>query len=120
MVGLDLCILLGLALRGDFIHCTQTDWSRREFRDENSYQHKLERYRSTEYGLGKSWLAKHIPLAQLPLRILGDLFEADIAFSQKMMIAVILCNSLPVKYADRQKAQAAGALSSVLTCQHLH
>lgn len=103
MVGLDLCILLGLALRGDFIHCTQTDWSRREFRDESSYQHKLERYRSTEYALGKSWLAKHLPLAQLPLRILGNVFDADISFSQKMMIAAILCNSLPVKYLTDKK-----------------
>lgn len=108
MVGLDLCILLGLALRGDFIHCTQTAWARREFRVESSYQQKLERYRSTEYALGKSWLAKHFPLAQLPLRILGDVVGADIPFGQKMMLAVILCNSLPVKYLADKKRKRQG------------
>jgi glycosyltransferase involved in cell wall biosynthesis len=108
MVGLDLCILLGLALLGDFVHCPGTAWARREFRNEHSYEQKLQRYRSAEYALGKSWLGRKLPLATLPLRILGDLYDARLGIGLKLLMSLVLLSSLPLKYlSDRNRQRAA-------------
>ena len=105
MVGLDLVILLKLALMGDFLHATDTHWYRREFRNETAYGEKLKRYRSADYGLARSWLGRLFPLARLPLRILGDLYGAAIPLGEKLLLSLILLTSLPVKYlADRSRA----------------
>jgi glycosyltransferase involved in cell wall biosynthesis len=112
MVGMDLRVLLGLALLGDFIHCPATYWSRREFRDEVSYTQKLQRYKSVEYGLGKSWLGRNFPLAELPVRILVDLFDAKMGIGLKTLMTIVLLNSLPLKYfsdRNRQGKAEAGA-----------
>lgn len=104
MTGGDLAMLLALALRGDFVHCSHTSWQRREFRDEASYAHKLKRYASKEFALGGGLLARYFPLARLPLRIFGDLVAADIARVAKLQITLILAPSLLVKYfADRAR-----------------
>lgn len=103
MTGIDLCLLLALALKGDFIHCSETSWARREFRKEHSYNQKLERYRSKDFALDKSFLGRHFPLAKLPVRIFSDLFKSDIRFSSKMMLGAILLNSILFKYITDKK-----------------
>ncbi|MFM1896459.1 MAG: hypothetical protein RLZZ385_1533 [Pseudomonadota bacterium] len=104
MVGLDLVILLKLALQGDFVHATDTAWYRRQFREEAAYRQKLQRYSSADYGLNRSLLGRLFPLAKLPMTLLGDVFAAAIPWSQKLMLLLILLPSLPVKYlADRSR-----------------
>jgi glycosyltransferase involved in cell wall biosynthesis len=111
MIGVDLCLLLALSLKGNFLHCPDTAWSRRENRDEVSYEQKLKRYRSGDFALDKSLLARIAPLARLPVRILRDLLGSRLGAGQKLLLAVLLLASLPVKYlSDRQrKPHADGA-----------
>jgi glycosyltransferase involved in cell wall biosynthesis len=98
MVGVDLAILLALSLRGDFVHSCHTNWYRREFRKEASYQQKLERYRSADYALSTSFMGRYFPLARLPLRIVSDLYASGLSFGMKLLIMLILLPSFPVKY----------------------
>lgn len=108
MVGVDLAILLGLAMRGDFMHVCSTGWYRREFRKESSYQQKLDRYRSADFALSTSLLARYFPLILLPFRILGDVFSSSLPARQKSQLILILLASLPVKYfADKSRKVAA-------------
>jgi hypothetical protein len=114
MVGLDLALLLALAMRGDFVHVPTTGWCRRDVRKETSYSQKLERYRSKDYALGTSWFARHFPLARLPCRLMSDVLMSELGASQKFQLVLILCVSLPIKYwVDRRRhpggAQAAAA-----------
>jgi glycosyltransferase involved in cell wall biosynthesis len=106
MVGIDLAILLALALKGSFMHVWQTGWCRREFRKEVSYEEKLKRYRSADYALTTSWLSRHFPFVRLPLRIFGDLFASGIALRFRIMIFLILLTSMPVKYLVDKAAKA--------------
>jgi glycosyltransferase involved in cell wall biosynthesis len=98
MVGVDLAILLALALRGDFLHCTATGWNRREFRHEVSYSEKLKRYRSKDYALSTSFLGRYFPLARLPLRIYADLWKSDIGPGNRLLLSALLVCALPAKY----------------------
>lgn len=98
MVGVDLAILLALALRGDFMHIGQAGWCRREFRKEVSYQQKLERYRSADYALSTAFMGRYFPLARLPFRIIGDVLASAATAWQKFQLILILQASLPVKY----------------------
>lgn len=98
MVGVDLAILLALALRGDFLHCTETGWNRREFRHEVSYNEKLKRYRSADYALSTSFLGRYFPLARLPLRICADLWRSDLGLGYRLLLSALLVCALPAKY----------------------
>lgn len=98
MVGIDLALLLALSMRGDFVHAPTTAWYRREFRKEQTYDQKLERYRSASFGLGKSWWARRFPLARLPVRLIGDVFSSPLPLSRRLMIFTVLMTSFPVKY----------------------
>ncbi len=111
ITGEDFAILLGLALRGDFVHAANTNWYRREFRRETTYAEKLARYRSKDFGIGvgKSFLARYLPLAQLPLRILGDLFASQLSFGQKLLLSLIVLPSLLGKYVSDKAVNRASA-----------
>lgn len=104
LVGIDLALLLALSMRGDFVHVPATAWYRREFRKETSYQQKLERYRSADFALSTSWLARYFPLARLPLRLISDLFSGPLPLSRRLMVFALLLVMLPVKYlVDRRR-----------------
>lgn len=108
MVGVDLAVLLELALRGDVVHCTGTAWSRREFRHETNYKEKLQRYRSTDYALSTSFMGKYFPLARLPMRILGDLWRSDASVGTRFLISAVLSAALPAKYlTDKHRKKSA-------------
>lgn len=104
IVGLDLLIVLRLAMAGDFVRAPDTDWYRREFRREAHYAQKLERYRTGDYGLVRSFWRRLLPLAELPVRILGELWTGPLSVGQKLMLTAVLLPGLPVKYlADRNR-----------------
>jgi glycosyltransferase involved in cell wall biosynthesis len=98
LVGGDLVILLGMAMRGDFVHVDGTTWCRREFRTERSHGDKVKRYHSQGFLVSLSWFKRLFPLARLPVRIVSDLFISGLPLSRKLMILLILLVSFPVKY----------------------
>ncbi|HEU4662538.1 MAG TPA: glycosyltransferase family A protein, partial [Dokdonella sp.] len=68
-VGADLVLLAELALRGDFVHVPGPVWSRREFRDETAYEHKLARYTSGANRIAGTPWRRRFPLLGLPLAL---------------------------------------------------
>lgn len=104
IIGMDLVILERLALRGDFIHVPSTHWQRREFREEMSYEQKLERYRSSSFAVDTTWLGRHFPLAALPARLIRDLAASGLKWHVKTLALLTLFTSLPLKYlVDRSR-----------------
>ncbi|HEY4760742.1 MAG TPA: glycosyltransferase family 2 protein [Thermoguttaceae bacterium] len=97
-VGMDLILLSDLALIGHFVHATPALWSRREFRHAESHQERMNRYRSTEYGLSRSLIDRIFPLARLPLELTKAVLRSKISWLEKLAILGILIPSLPVKY----------------------
>ncbi|MCC1495295.1 glycosyltransferase family A protein [Alcanivorax sp. 1008] len=98
IVGTDLILLVGLALRGDFIHAEGPSWNRREFRSETSYKQKLQRYNNNDYKLTHSFFDKLMPLARLPLSLIGAVTHSQQPRSVKTLILLALIPCLAVKY----------------------
>jgi glycosyltransferase involved in cell wall biosynthesis len=97
-VGADLILLSELALQGDFVHVTGTQWKRREFRHESNHAEKLKRYRSSDYGLTHSLIGRYLPLLRLPLELVRNVIHSDLRPLEKVAIALALVASLPVRY----------------------
>jgi len=98
IVGMDLVILSHLILKGDFIHATETSWSRREFRMESSHSDKIKRYQDKDYGLATSLLDKFFPLARLPLALSKTVIQSKHQLSVQILIILLLIPSFPVRY----------------------
>jgi len=98
IVGTDLVILCNLALIGDFILASDTSWYRRDFRYEQKYTDKLNRYKSNEYRLSKGFLSRYFPLARLPIEIVKQVLYSKIYIVEKMLILAVLIIIFPVKY----------------------
>ena len=98
-VGVDLIILTRLALKGDFIHAVDANWSRREFRIETNFNDKLKRYKRSDYGLASSLLKRLLPLAKLPLELLRSVVDSKQKLWVKAVIILLLLPTFPVRYA---------------------
>lgn len=98
VVGSDLILLSKLALKGDFLHATDANWSRREFRVEKSYTDKLERYKSREYGLATGRINKYFPLINLPVELIKGVLSAKMSWGTKFIIFFLLLPTLPARY----------------------
>jgi hypothetical protein len=105
-VGGDLIILTRMALRGDFLHAVSTTWSRREFRQELTYNDKLRRYKSVSFGLAPTVLSRIFPLLRLPLELIRAVFTSKQRLWVKLVIVLLLLPTFPVRYvAGRVKPQ---------------
>ena len=104
--GADMIILCRLSLQGYFIHADNAKWSRREIRHELSYQDKLNRYKSEEYGMSKSILDRMLPLARLPIELIKNIFHSKLSVLVKIFLLFLLFAMFPVKY-------IAGKLSTI-------
>ncbi|MEY4640321.1 MAG: hypothetical protein RLZZ227_315 [Pseudomonadota bacterium] len=113
IVGLDLALLLALAMHGDFVHVPGTNWCRRDVRSEMSYRQKLERYRSKDYALDTSWIGQHFPLLRLPLRLLRDVCKSGLSARSRFQIIALLLVSLPLKYWVERTLKSANAVAQV-------
>ena len=103
VTGSDLIMLTELALMGDFLHADDTAWRRREPRGDETYDQKLKRYRSAQFGLTKSRLSRMLPLAQLPIELFRVVFRARLPLSQKTMLSFLLLPTFLVKYLSSRK-----------------
>lgn len=97
-VGGDLVLLSHLALKGEFILLTNTQWNRREFRRESSYAEKLSRYKSPEYGLATSWIDRILPLARLPVGLIRAVGSSDLRAIEKVATVYALLSAIPARY----------------------
>ncbi len=98
VVGADLILLLELSLLGDFVHANNTEWKRREFRDEFCHTDKLKRYRSKEYALTKSHFDELFPLLKLPFYLLMVIIRSKLNVLEKVCALVALSASFPLRY----------------------
>lgn len=108
--GTDLIMLSELALMGDFVHASSASWSRREFRADETYQKRIERYRSSQYGLSRSLFDRLFPVARLPIELTKAVFRSDIAWFDKLSILAILVPSFPVKYVIGRRGRPSSQL----------
>lgn len=97
-VGADLILLTELVLKGDFVHVLQTQWKRREFRHESSYNEKLNRYKSSQYGLTRSLLDRFFPLFRLPIGLIRNVMHSDLKTYEKLTVLLALVTSIPARY----------------------
>lgn len=96
--GSDLIVLAALALKGDFVHARTATWYRREFRGAESHSQRMRRYRSAEYGLGKSLMARIFPLLKLPTELLRILWRSRLPWLSRILTILALGASFPVRY----------------------
>ena len=103
VTGSDLIMLTELVLMGNFIHAVSTHWSRREYRSDETYDQKLKRYRSSQYGLTRTRLGRIFPLAALPFELLKVVFRARLSLGEKVMLVFLLPPTFLIKYLSSRK-----------------
>lgn len=106
MVGGDLVLLADLALRGSFLHATNSCWSRREFRVEKHHDDKLKRYASVSTGITKSRFARMFPLLELPFALIKVVLRSRLPVVDKLAIVATLIPSLPLRYLVGRRSHA--------------
>lgn len=99
MVGGDLVLLFALALTGDFLHARQSNWYRRELRNETAYRQKVARYTSAGFGVARSRLSRLFPLLSLPLALMRVVLRApQLRMLDKALALAVLVPSLVLRY----------------------
>jgi glycosyltransferase involved in cell wall biosynthesis len=106
MVGGDLVLLADLALRGSFLHATNSCWSRREFRVEKHHDDKLKRYASVSTGIARSRFARMFPLFELPFALIKVVLRSKLSIVDKLAIVAALIPSLPLRYLVGRRSHA--------------
>lgn len=106
MVGGDLVLLADLALRGSFLHATNSCWSRREFRVEKHHDDKLKRYASVSTGITKSRFSRMFPLLGLPFALIKVVLRSRIPVVDKLAVVAALIPSLPLRYLVGRRSHA--------------
>ena len=102
--GADLTLLGMLALKGTFIHVTNTCLYRRQNRLVENHNDRMSRYRRKEMKITISYFSKLFPLAKLPLELLRAVLQAKITFLDKICIILLLLPALPFRYIIGKKA----------------
>lgn len=97
-VGADLIVLSHLILKGDFVHAVEAVWSRREFRSENSYEDKLNRYKNNDYRLATTIVNRLFPLIRLPIELIKAVICSNQPLSARLLILFLLLPSFPIRY----------------------
>lgn len=102
-VGADLIVLEELALQGDFLHTSATSWSRREFRAEETYEKRMQRYKSKEYLLAKSFIDRRIPFLRMIIELFRVVGRGKLLLSERLVIYLALLASMPARYIAGKK-----------------
>ena len=103
-VGADLSLLLTLILKGDFIHAQIAKFTRRQPRAKEAYSQKLARYRRHDFRISNSVISRMFPLLQLPYEIVKVVIKAELKWSTKLAILIILIPVFPVRYIVGRKS----------------
>ena len=98
--GADLLVLTELALKGDFLFISDAEWSRRETRGGETYQQKVERYKSGDFKLVTSRFDQLFPLVRLPWELIRLVLRARISIAEKFAIVLVLLPSFIARYVE--------------------
>lgn len=98
LAGGDLVLLMQLGLRGNFVHATAAEWSRREFRMEKHHSEKLKRYASSSTGIVRSPLGRIFPMLELPIALVKVLLKSRLPTLDKALALSVLAPSFPLRY----------------------
>ena len=102
--GADLTLLEVLALKGTFIHVTDTCLYRRQNRAVESHNERMNRYKGKEMKIAVSYFSRLFPLAKLPFDLLRAVLQSKITLIDKICIIALLLPSLPLRYIVGKKA----------------
>ena len=97
VIGHDLIMLLEMALIGSFAHINTGIRLRRYTYANETYSDRMMRYRRTTLKKN-SFIDRIFPLARLPLFLFGSILSSEVAFRDKILIAIITLFSAPIKY----------------------
>jgi len=97
-IGADQILLTELALRGDFIHVRDTSWCRRQPRAEESYDEKLKRYTSSDFGMAGSWIDRKLPLLRLPIEQARSVLRSELSWIRRIAVLLALFPAFVVRY----------------------
>ena len=92
--GSDLILLARLLLDGDCVPASSALWSRRQIRPLETMQDRQQRYRGSQFKLGKSLF----PLARLTFEILRTTWKSKLSLADKLAFTVALPWMLPARY----------------------
>lgn len=98
IIGEDLIMLTFLALRGDFVHVPQAEWSRREFRFESSYNERIKRYKHGSQKVASTFIDKLLPFARLVIYLNTEIIQSPISFKNKILITLLLMPSIVARF----------------------
>lgn len=96
--GADLTLLGELALKGTFIHVTDTSLYRRQNRPVETHNDRMDRYKGKEMKITVSFISRMFPLAKLPLELLRAVLKSKITLLDKICIMFLLLPSIPLRY----------------------
>ncbi len=88
--GADLVLLAEMALVGDFVHATAACWSRREFRDPESYKMRMARYASRDVAIIQSLFTRLFPVLRLPFELVRSVLRSNVTTFEKVCILIAL------------------------------
>lgn len=97
-VGGDLVMLSNLALEGEFIHITDAFFYRRQNRPTESFQQRMNRFKSKQVKLTSSSFYKLFPLAKLPFELTKTILNSNTRFIHKFFLLLILIPAMPARY----------------------
>ncbi|PNS09300.1 glycosyltransferase family 2 protein [Solilutibacter silvestris] len=103
-VGADQIVLVELALKGDFLHAADAMWWRRQPRKRESHADRIRRYKSSDFGLAKSWLDRSLPLLRLPLEQARAVLRSQLGIGEKIAVLMALVPAFLVRYLAGRKA----------------
>ncbi len=98
--GADLILLSELVLQGHFVHARAAFWCRREFREHETHEQRMNRY---QHALSNFFLSRFFPLMHLPLQLIRVVLCSQITWFEKACILLTLIPVLPVRYLTGRK-----------------
>lgn len=98
VIGADLVVLSELSLKGDFIHAQSAKWSRRHFREDESYRQRVKRYKSKSYSLLDKRIGNTFPALNLAVELMKVVMRADLTIAIKTITLLVLLPTMALKY----------------------
>jgi len=97
-LGADLIMLAELSLKGEFVHAIKAHWSRRMFREEETYRERVNRYRSKNYSLIDGRFSKLFPIMLLPIELIKVVYRSNLGFLEKLINILVLLPTMFLKF----------------------
>jgi glycosyltransferase involved in cell wall biosynthesis len=97
VIGNDTLSLFEKALIGGFSHARSSIRYRRHTHGKENYKSRIKRYQTTTY-TNLTFVDRIFPLIRLPFMLLYSVLKANIKFSQKLLIILLILFNAPIRY----------------------